>query len=42
MYKRQEEYYPFSNNEKEMMKDIRKVMTLNNYDPMTYIIMVYM
>lgn len=30
-----EEYYPFSNNEKEMMKDIRKVMTLNNYDPMT-------
>ena len=30
-----EEYYPFSNNEKEMMKDIRKVMILNNYDPMT-------
>lgn len=30
-----EEYYPFSNNEKEMMKDIREVMLLNNYDPMT-------
>lgn len=26
--------YPFSNNEKEMMKDIRKVMSLNNLDPM--------
>lgn len=30
-----EAYYPFSNNEKEMMADIRKVMSLNNYDPMT-------
>lgn len=30
-----EEFYPFSNNEKEMMQDIRKVMKLNNYDPMT-------
>ena len=28
-----EEIYPFSNNEKEMMKDIREVMPLNNYDP---------
>ena len=26
--------YPFSNNEKEMMADIRKVMSLNNLDPM--------
>ncbi len=30
-----ESHYPFSNNEKEMMKDIREVMRLNNYDPMT-------
>lgn len=30
-----EEFYPFSNNEKEMMQDIRDVMGLNNYDPMT-------
>lgn len=29
-----EAYYPFSNNEKEMMKDIRTVMSLNNFDPM--------
>lgn len=29
-----EEYYPFSNNEKELMKNIRIVMDLNNYDPM--------
>lgn len=28
-----EDIYPFSNNEKEMMKDIREVMPLNNYDP---------
>ncbi len=28
-----EDIYPFSNNEKEMMKDIRDVMPLNNYDP---------
>ena len=26
--------YPFSNNEKEMMADIRKAMSLNNLDPM--------
>ena len=26
--------YPFSNNEKELMSDIRKVMSLNNLDPM--------
>ena len=26
--------YPFSNNEKEMMKDIRDVLKLNNLDPM--------
>ena len=30
-----EDIYPFSNNEKELMKDIREVMELNNYDPMT-------
>lgn len=30
-----EDRYPFSNNEKEMMQDIREVMLLNNYDPMT-------
>ena len=29
-----EDIYPFSNNEKEMMQDIREVMKLNNYDPM--------
>lgn len=29
-----EDSYPFSNNEKEMMEDIRTVMTLNNLDPM--------
>lgn len=29
-----EDKYPFSNNEKELMKNIRIVMNLNNYDPM--------
>lgn len=29
-----EDKYPFSSNEKELMKDIREVMVLNNYDPM--------
>ena len=29
-----DDIYPFSNNEKEMMDDIRQVMVLNNLDPM--------